>query len=253
VSDGSLEEMLRLLPVAQRHARAGISGFRVGCVAEGSSGRLYLGANLEYPGTALGFTAHAEQSATINAWQSGEEGLESIAVSAPPCGYCRQFLYELTTADRLVVHVVGEDSRLLTDLLPAAFRPADLDVEATLMSPQEHRLVLEPPSDDPLALAALAAANASYAPYSKGYAGVALQTKSGAVYAGRYAENAAFNPSVSPLESALVMRTLDGHADDALSRAVLVEKASKASQEGATRALLAVVAPAVDLEIARVA
>ncbi|HYZ78529.1 MAG TPA: cytidine deaminase [Gaiellaceae bacterium] len=244
MSESSLERMLRLLPEAQRHAIPGISGFRVGCVAEGSSGSLYLGANVEYPGTALAFTVHAEQSATINAWQSGEEGLESIAVSAPPCGYCRQFLYELTTADRLVVHVAEEESRPLTELLPAAFGPADLDVEATLMSPQDHGLVLDRPSDDPLALAALAAANASYAPYSKGYAGVALQTQSGAVYAGRYAENAAFNPSVSPLESALVMRVLDGHADDAVTRAVLVETASKASQEGATRELLRVVSAA---------
>ena len=238
MSDSSLEQMLRLLPAAQRHAMPGISGFPVGCVAKGSSGRLYLGANMEYPGTALAFTVHAEQSATINAWQSGEEGLESIAVSAPPCGYCRQFLYELTTADRLGVHVAGEESRLLTDLLPAAFGPADLDVEATLMSPQDHRLVLDPPSDDALVLEALAAANASYAPYSKGYAGVALETESGAVYAGRYAENAAFNPSVSPLESALVMRGLGGHAGDALTRAALVEKASPASQRGATEELL---------------
>jgi cytidine deaminase len=236
--------MLRLLPVAQRHAMPGISRFPVGCVAEGSSGSLYLGANLEYPGTALGFTVHAEQAATINAWQSGEEGLESIAVSAAPCGYCRQFLYELTTADRLVVHVAGEESRLLTELLPAAFGPADLDVEATLMSPHDHRLVLDPPSDDPLTLEALEAANASYAPYSQGYAGVALETESGAVYMGRYAENAAFNPSVAPLEAALVMRVLDGRADDAVTRAVLVETASKASQEGGTRELLRVISAA---------
>jgi cytidine deaminase len=236
--------MLSALSAAKRFAISPISGYDVGAVAQGSSGKLYLGANLEFVRASLGFTVHAEQAATINAWQSGEEGLESIAVSAAPCGYCRQFLYELTTADRLVVHVAGEESRLLTELLPAAFGPADLGVEAMLMSPQDHRLALDPPSDDRLVLEALAAANASYAPYSKGYAGVALETESGAVYAGRYAENAAFNPSVAPLESALVMRVLDGHADDAVTRAVLVETASKASQDGATRELLRVVSAA---------
>src|SRR5437870_5110463 len=81
-------------------------------------------------------------------------------------------------------------------------------VGAGLMSPRANGLTLE--SSDPLVLEALAAAEASYAPYSRGFAGVALETASGAVHTGRYAENAAFNPSLSPLACALALRALVG-------------------------------------------
>jgi cytidine deaminase len=228
-----------LVPFARDYALPPISGFAVGAVARGGSGSLYFGANLESVGAALSFSVHAEQAATTNAWLNGEEGLAAIAVSAAPCGYCRQFLNELATASTLVVIIDGHEPRLLGDLLPEAFGPLDLGVTAGLMTPQDHGLRTE--SRDPLVQTALAAANASYAPYSGGFAGVALETAGGGVYAGRYAENTAFNPSMSPLESALAMRALGGDVDDALTRAVLVEASSAASQRGATAALLAVV------------
>jgi cytidine deaminase len=217
-------------------------------VARGTSGSLYFGANMEYVGTALSFSVHAEQSAVTNAWLHGEEGLQAIAASHAPCGYCRQFLHELTTASTLAVLVTGQPPTLLGDLLPAAFGPEDLGVAAALMAPQDHGLTIDPEPTDRLVLTALAAANASYAPYSGGFAGVALETATGEVYAGRYAENAAYNPSMSPLESALAMRGLGGDADDALTRAVLVEASSAASQVGATREVLRVVS-SVELEV----
>ena len=241
------ELMALLVPLAaERYAEPPISGFRVGAVARGSSGALYLGANLELPGTALAFTVHAEQSATANAWLNGEKGLAAIAVGAAPCGHCRQFLNELATAASLEVLVTGREPRLLPELLPESFGPADLEVRAGLMSPRENGLTLE--SSDSLVLEALAAAEASYAPYSRGFAGVALETASGAVHTGRYGENAAFNPSLSPLACALALRALGGGAEDAVTRAVLVEARSPVSQAGATaEALRAVSAAALEV------
>ena len=236
-----------LVPLAaERYAAPPISGFRIGAVARGSSGALYLGANLELAGTALAFTVHAEQSATANAWLSGEEGLAAIAVGAAPCGHCRQFLNELATAASLEVLVAGREPRLLPELLPESFGPADLGVRAGLMSPRANGLTLE--SSDPLVLEALAAAEASYAPYSRGFAGVALETVSGAVHTGRYAENAAFNPSLTPLACALALRALVGGDEDAVTRAVLVEAPSQVSQVGATAEALRAVS-AVALEV----
>jgi cytidine deaminase len=112
------------------------------------------------------------------------------------------------------------------------------------MSPENHGLKLDPPPTDPLVQAALAAANASYAPYSSGYAGVALSTASGATYTGRYAENAAFNPSMSPLESALTMWSFGGNTNDAVKKAVLVEAPSLADQADVTAEVLATVSTA---------
>jgi cytidine deaminase len=236
--------LLLLVPFAQCYAIPPVSDYPVGVIAQGQTGAAYFGANMEYEGTALSFTVHGEQSATTNAWLNGEQGLTNIAISAAPCGYCRQFLYEITTAATLEVLLLGQPSVLLTDLIPQAFGPNDLGVTAALMSPANNGLKLNPPPTDPVVQAALAAANASYAPYSKGYAGVAISTASGVTYTGRYAENAAFNPSMSPLESALTMWSFGGNTNDAIKKAVLVQAQSLADQADVTEEVLATVSPA---------
>lgn len=244
------ELVLWLASFAANYALPVISDYKVGAVVEGVRaqsapiGALYYGANMEFAGEALSFTLHAEQAAIVNAWQNGETGLTSIAIDEAPCGYCRQFLYETSTAQNkqgagVVVYLEGREPQNLTALLPQAFGPSDLGVNDALMNPESHSLVLDnPPKDDPVVLAALDAANASYAPYTQGYAGVAIQTQSGAIFTGRYGENAAFNPSISPLESALVMWDLAGTPSDLLTRCVLVERLSTSNQLRATTAVL---------------
>jgi cytidine deaminase len=242
------ELMLALVPRAKEYAIPPISNFKVGAVALGTSGSLYFGANFEYVGEALSLCVHGEQAATAHAISYGETGLQKLAVSAAPCGYCRQFLYELSTAATLSVLVSGAPAASLTSLLPLAFGPGDLGVEAALMSPQAHGLTLVESdgsvhgraSPDALVEAALVAANASYAPYSFSYSGVALKTASGAFFAGSYAENAAYNPSMAPLEAALVSLVIRGGAayTDVVD-AVLVEVVgAKASCSDVTRAVL---------------
>jgi cytidine deaminase len=233
--------MLNLIPLAQKFAIPTISNFFVGAVAHGLSGNLYFGANYEFPGQALSFTIHGEQAATVHAISFADTGIDLLAVSAAPCGYCRQFLNELTTASKLQIILPNTPTTPLTALLPNAFGPGDLGVTAALMSPQSHGMTLDPPDD--VVTAALQAANSSYAPYSLSYAGVALKTSDGSIYTGSVAENAAFNPSMSPLEAAIVRLTINGgkkYGD--IVDAVLVEAAeSKASQIGATRDVLATI------------
>lgn len=232
--------MLDLIAEAKKFAVPPISNFFVGAAARGTSGKVYLGANFEFPGAALSFCVHAEQAAVVRAMDGGETGIDMLAVSAAPCGYCRQFLQELSTASTLRIQIPGREPAPLSEFLPAAFGPSDLGVTAALMSPQSHGLTID--TDDDLARAALAAANASYAPYSRAYAGVALRARDGAIFSGALAENAAYNPSLSPLEAAIVNLVIGGgksYAD--IAEAVLVEAAGPVSQEGATRAVLAAI------------
>ncbi len=56
-------------------------------------------------GAQLGQTVHAEQSAISHAWMKGEEGLSDITINFSPCGHCRQFMNELTTAKELKVQL----------------------------------------------------------------------------------------------------------------------------------------------------
>jgi cytidine deaminase len=214
-----MDDLLTLLPQAAAFARPPISNFRVGAIARGTSGKLYFGTNLEFAGEALSFTVHAEQSAVVNAWMSGETGIDVVATSAAPCGYCRQFLNELVTARELLV-VMPNESRPLSELLPSSFGPRDLGIDGGLLQPENHELAIA--ESDDLAQAALQAANMSYAPYSKSFAGVAVRTKDGRMFSGAYAENAAFNPSLSPLQAALSQLNLGGAAWTDIAEAVLV-------------------------------
>lgn len=233
---------LSLVGVAALYAVAPVSNYRVGAVGVGMSGALYFGANLEVAGQALGVTLHAEQAAVANAWLNGEEGLGVLAISAAPCGHCRQFLYELVDAAKLTIKLPS-GSRPLTELLPDAFGPGDLGKAGGLMQVQSNGLAVAHPLDD-VGAAALDAAIASYSPYTQTFAGVALQTTGGIIVTGRYAENAAYNPSLSPLQAALSQLVLHNWPFSSITRAVLVEAMGPASQVGTTTAVLASVCSA---------
>ena len=252
----------RLLPMAKLYCATTISDFQVGAVAKArmsdnaSEIALFLGANIEFPAQALTQTIHAEQSAIINAWLQGATQIDAIAVTATPCGYCRQFLYELEGSQNLKVilhnQIGGKTTQHnLSDLLPAAFGPHELGSATGLMaSPaQEADLNLQSSSNDPYVLEAMAAAKKSYAPYSQNFAGCAIKTVDGKMYAGRYAENAAFNPSLSALHTAIISMAMDQPgSENSISRAVLVERPTAISQRAVCELLLQTVAPNVDLE-----
>ncbi|MBV7330324.1 cytidine deaminase [Chloroflexi bacterium TSY] len=243
--DVSIEQLaLLLLPMARLYAIAPISDFYVGAVAIGDSGSLYFGANAEFENHPLNSTVHAEQAAVMNAWICGEQGLSAVAVSGIPCGHCRQFMNELVSASSLEVLRPNENPLLLSTLLPNAFGPQSLGNSGGLMESVDHQLhfnhlpSLNPHTKQTL-LAALAMANRSYAPYSGNYAGVALMTTDGHIFGAPYAENAAFNPSLSPLQSALFQIHLAGMTPSAIRTAALVEAGDTlCRQVDATRQLL---------------
>lgn len=250
------DQFLRaLVPIAKSFARPPISNYFVGAAGLGKSGRIYLGVNLEFPENALNQTVHGEQFVVANAMRNGEQGLLSIAVSAAPCGHCRQFLNETVQGCDLRVLTPQHPAIKLKKLLPRAFGPGDLGVAAALLSEQRHSLRLPDSAslaDPSLAAAALAAANRSYAPYSKDASGVALRLKDGAIYAGSYMENAAFNPSLSPLQAALIGMVAEGRDYGEIVAAVLIEPHdAKASQDPTTRSVLQSIRPGVDYALAR--
>lgn len=244
--------MMRLVPIAMRHSVCPISGFQVGAVGLGVSGDLYMGTNLEFPGMALNQTVHGEQFLIAQALGGGEKGFRCLAVSAPPCGHCRQFLNELDGASRLEIVLTNGRQYSLHSLLPHFFGPEDLGVHGALLNSPPAFIELKEECHDPLVLEAAEAARASYAPYSNCPAGVALAAN-GKLYRGSYAENVAFNPSLSPLQSALTHLVADGVAFEAIERVVLVQKdLSGACQEQATRALLLGLKPEAELTVIRI-
>ena len=232
--------LLDLLPLARSYAIPPISNFYVGAVVEGKSGALYLGANLELMDSALGATIHAEQSALNNALLGGEQKLVRLAVTAAPCGHCRQFLNELAGAHKLEIHVVDQQPTTLADLLPQSFGPAALG---------EAGLGVHHKGKQCLAHKCAAAEHLahSYAPYSNSPSAVEVQTENG-IYVGRYIENAAFNPSLSPLLSALDRMRFVEPDLAAVRKITLTElQAARIRQAPSLRAMLRHIAPEAEL------
>ncbi|MER0045591.1 cytidine deaminase [Pectobacterium odoriferum] len=211
-----------LLPLAAACAQAPISNFQVGAIAQGLSGNFYFGANMEFSAVQLQQTVHAEQSAVSHAWIRNERGLRAVTVNYTPCGHCRQFMNELRNAASLRIQLPGRQPAVLSHYLPDSFGPVDLHIDTLLMDDINHGATLQ--NVGALARQALDAANRSHAPYSKAISGIALETLSGNIYTGRYAENAAFNPSLPPLQVALNLMNLAGDDPCTIKHAAVVER-----------------------------
>lgn len=226
----SRKDLLKsMLKPSSTLARPPISRFHVGAVGITPAGDIYVGVNLEFLRMPLNNSVHAEQFLIANLRHHSEPVVDMIAVNAPPCGHCRQFLSELQCSDT-VQFVFGDhpqDTFSLSQLLPMRFKPQDLlgdDPPPLLLGPQHHRLSLTPAAqgnlrsrgDDAIfqqaAAVAVQEARESYAPYSNCPAGVALVTEDGAVHGGAYLESAAYNPSMQALQTAITHAVIHGMA-----------------------------------------
>ncbi|MED6174836.1 hypothetical protein PIB30_072796 [Stylosanthes scabra] len=265
------QSLASLVDSTRALARPPISNFRVAAVGVGSSGRIYVGVNLEFPGLPLHHSVHAEQFLVTNLLLNGETSLTSFAVSAAPCGHCRQFLQELRDSENIQILITSDNNEeftSLSDFLPHRFGPLDLFPEGSLflLETRNNGLSLTTRTrmnhgdedenlrsnngvvcnghgpvvdDEKLKIAALEAANASHAPYSGSPSGVALVDCDGKVYKGSYMESAAFNPSLGPVQAALVAFVAGGGGGyDGIVGAVLVEKEGGPVRQEETARLL---------------
>src|SRR5690554_6317634 len=88
---------------AQEHAYVPYSNFRVGAALLTSSGKVFLGCNIE--NVAYSPTICAERTAIFKAISEGERSFVALAVVADtdepisPCGVCRQVLVEFFDED----------------------------------------------------------------------------------------------------------------------------------------------------------
>ena len=215
-SSSASEHASALLPLAATFSVAPISGFHVGAIAVGASGALYLGANLEFANAPLSATLHAEQSAVLNAWMHGEASLQALAISAAPCGFCRQFLWELAEANKLPI-IVGDMRTNLEQLLPMPFGEPRQPGHGLLDSSPTALQSITPITDKG-AQRAIDAAQHSYTPYTNTPEGFAVECANGKHFAGRAAENIAFNPSVPAMLCALNQRNLSSNRNQPIVR-----------------------------------
>ena len=111
----------------RENAHAPFSGFKVGAAVEDESGRIFTGCNVE--NATYGLTVCAERVAIFKAISEGARKFTRVVVAAdtdvltPPCGACRQILWEFCGDVELVMtNLRGKSEKLrLAELFPRAF------------------------------------------------------------------------------------------------------------------------------------
>jgi cytidine deaminase len=122
----SAEELLVLADAAAQRAYAPYSQFHVGCAVLTRDGRVIEGVNVENAAYPLGVCA--ERTAFARAIAEGHRPGDFViaAITAAPCGGCRQWLLEMGV-EQVVFRNGG---RVVTmtpeELLPESFQASDL-------------------------------------------------------------------------------------------------------------------------------
>jgi cytidine deaminase len=122
-----MTELLAAALAARQHAHAPYSHFAVGAAIEDSLGRIHTGCNIE--NATYGLTVCAERVAVFKAMSEGAREFRRIAVAAdtetltPPCGACRQILWEFCgDIEVTLVNPRGKSETLrMKELFPRAF------------------------------------------------------------------------------------------------------------------------------------
>lgn len=127
VEDERPDPLIDAAAEARVHAHARYSGFAVGAALETLDGQVVAGCNIE--NATYGLTLCAERVALVKALSEGHEAFTRLVVVAdthtltPPCGACRQLLWEYCGDIEVVLaNFDGIRARLpLASLLPLPF------------------------------------------------------------------------------------------------------------------------------------
>ena len=123
------KEMLEKAKEVSKNAYARYSNFNVGACILASSGKYYVGCNME--NASYGMALCAERNAISTAIANGERQIDVVAIYSPnmddctPCGACRQVIWEFSNRENpcvVITEVNGEPKEYTIDkLLPAGF------------------------------------------------------------------------------------------------------------------------------------
>jgi cytidine deaminase len=117
---------------ARESAYAPYSGFKVGAALLTSDGKIFTGCNIE--NSSYGATMCAERVAIFKAVSEGYRGFSKLAVTAMPCGMCRQALLEVEHKQGTHIRVLlyGEEGthciESIEALMPLTFNAESMEI-----------------------------------------------------------------------------------------------------------------------------
>jgi cytidine deaminase len=126
-AQASADRLVAAARAAREHAVADYSGFKVGAALETAAGAIVAGCNIE--NASYGLTLCAERVAIFKAVSEGHRAFSRLAVVAdtesptPPCGACRQIIWEFCGDVTVVLANLSAVTATLQmkDLLPLPF------------------------------------------------------------------------------------------------------------------------------------
>ncbi len=112
---------------ARKFAQAKYSHFKVGAALLDETGQIYTGCNVE--SSSYGLTICAERVALTKALSEGSTSFKKIAIVTdteeltPPCGACRQLLFDYAPELEIVVSNIKGESKTFTmeEIFPEPF------------------------------------------------------------------------------------------------------------------------------------
>jgi cytidine deaminase len=127
MADHPVDPLVTAARAARERAVATYSRFKVGAALQAADGTVITGCNVE--NSTYGLTMCAERVAILKAVSDGYREFRRIAVVAdtqdptPPCGPCRQFLWEFCGDIDVVLSNLTEEKGTyrMKDLLPLPF------------------------------------------------------------------------------------------------------------------------------------
>ena len=119
--------LIEIATAARLKSVAPFSNFLVGAALRTSDGKIFTGSNVE--SASYGLTVCAERVAIWKALSEGERDFIELVIVAdteqltPPCGTCRQIIWEFCKNAKIVLaNLRGEREELtIKELLPRAF------------------------------------------------------------------------------------------------------------------------------------
>ncbi len=126
MDDPRIDALVASARDVREHAYAPYSGFAVGAAVL-AGGRTFPGVNVEID--SLPLSVCAERNAVAAMVAAGERVLDAVAIvtdapaPAPPCGGCRQVLWEFGPSGTVIAENLAGERLLwaIEDLLPAPF------------------------------------------------------------------------------------------------------------------------------------
>lgn len=128
MDDKQIKLLIDKAIAASQNAVCDFSKFKVGAAVLSKDGRIFTGCNIE--NKSLTMVMCAERVALYKALSEGCKEFNAIAVAAegqdfcPPCGSCRQLLYEFAPHLKVIMANNKKDYiiKRIDELLPLAFK-----------------------------------------------------------------------------------------------------------------------------------